>query len=210
MGRRPIPEGRASALPAAGAVGETPAGMRRVPPPSAASDAVAAAPPQSAHSPQMVRRPPKPANIARRRPAVKLLIRTGFQRHRHVPHRRPVLILSRRRPQVHTHTRPPILKASKPSAVETCSYTFAALATAKAARPATSRDLLASCAHRPRNSGEAPDAFSPGISPNRNRYEVAEGASVAVRRSTMESDPSGSKKTSRRQVDSAISAHCNN
>jgi hypothetical protein len=105
---------------------------------------------------------------------------------------------------------PPILRAGKPSAVAACAYTFAALATAKAARPATSRDLPASCAHQLRNSGELPTHFLPSLLRTGNRYEPAKRASIAVRRSTMESDPSRSKKTSGRQVDSAISAHCNN
>jgi hypothetical protein len=165
-------------------------------------------------SPHTVRRwsarRPKMANTARRRPTSKVLMRIGSSA---IDTYRIVVPSLFCRDDVHRYTPtpwPPILRASKPSAVETCAYTFAALATAKAARPATSCDLPASCAHQLRNSGELPTHFLPSLLRTGNRYEPAERASVSVRRSTIESDLGGSKKTSRRQVDPAISAHCNN
>jgi hypothetical protein len=95
-----------------------------------------------------------------------VLIRT-VQRDRHVPHRRPVLFCRDDVRMYTPHTWPPILREGKPQRSHVCLH-IAALATAKAARPATSRDLPASCAHQLRNSGEAPAAFSPVASPNRN------------------------------------------
>ena len=62
---------------------------------------------------------PKTANITRRRPTGKvLLLRTGFHAIDRYRHRRPVLVLPRRRPQVDTQHLPPILRVSKPLAVE--------------------------------------------------------------------------------------------
>jgi hypothetical protein len=165
-------------------------------------------PPRSPHTVRRwSARRPKMANIARRRPTVKVLLRTGFQRDRHVPHRRPVLVLPRRRPQVHTHTLAADPQSKQaPSGRNVCLH-IRGPGHRQGRSTRDSRDLPASCAHQ---RAKLPTHFLPAFLRTGNWYELAERASIAVRRSTMESHPSGSKKTSRRQVDSAISAHCNN
>jgi hypothetical protein len=138
---------------------------------------------------------PKTANITRRRPTGKvLLLRTGFHAIDRYRHRRPVLVLPRRRPQVDTQHLPPILRVSKPLAVERGAYTFAALATTKAARPANSHDVPSSCAHHLRNSGEVPAHLLRAFLRTGNWYELADRSSVVVRRSTMEVTRAGRRR----------------
>ena len=73
----PSAEGRASALPAAGAVGETPAGVGGAAS-EPASDAAAAASPQSAHSPQMVRKTAENGQHRRTTANVESAAQDGF------------------------------------------------------------------------------------------------------------------------------------
>ena len=149
------------------AVGQTPAGVGRVP--LSAQRRTQRRP--RPRSPQTVGRwsseGPKTANITRRRPMGKvLLLRTGFHAIDRYRHRRPVLVLPRRRPQVDTQHLPPILRVSKPLAVERV------LTHSRPWLPqGRSTGEFSRCAQfvrpPPAELGRSSRASSPGISPNK-------------------------------------------
>ena len=162
---------------------------------SAASDAAAAAAPQSADSREMVLRT---AENGQHHPTTpngeSAAAQDGFSRDRQVPasSSRPC---SAATTSAGRHPTPAADPQSKQAlSGRTCAYTFAALATTKAARPANSDDVPSSCAHHLRNSGEVPAHLLRAFLRTGNWYELADRSSVVVRRSTMEVTRAGRRR----------------